>query len=261
MNEEYEIKGHVLRLVQREHQRFSSDRLVHTPNHSSFDLDFSADGQVLRKTLYTYGETIFRSTQCEYDAGGRLTRTEDFDAEGLRIGTSELVYSERQCAWTDRDAAGIITRRGLEEYDGERLIRISSFDSHDKPRTNKIFEYSDNKLARADSQYYLPDGALGERWLTEYDSDGRIARTYSLKADGSPLGDGKYSYEYDGRGRRAKVWTYNEFDASNTASSVTIYEYVDDELGNWIEQCKRHLWRNDSYESKTITTRKLTYHA
>jgi len=152
-------------------------------------------------------------------------------------------------------------RRGLEEYDGERLIRISSFDSDDKPRTNKIFEYSDNRLARADSQYYLADGALGERWLTEYDSDGRIARTYGLKADGSPLGDGKYSFEYDGRGRRAKVWTYNEFDGSNTASSVTIYEYVDDELGNWIEQRKRHLWRNDSYESKNITTRKLTYHA
>lgn len=71
--------------------------------------------------------------------------------------------------------------------------------------------------------------------------------------------DGKYSYEYDGRGREAKVWTYNEFDGSNTLSSVTIYEYVDDEIGNWIEQRKRHLWRNDSYESNGITTRKLSY--
>jgi len=261
MNEEYDIKGHVLRLVQREHQKFSSDRLVHTPNHSSFDLDFSSDGQVLRKTLYTYGEVIFRSTQFGYDAAGRLTRTDDLNGEGLKIGTSELVYSEGQCAWTDRDAAGIITGRGLDEYDGELLLRISSFDSRNMPRRFEFFEYSNNRLAKSDSRYYLPDGALAERWLTDYDSEGRVARTHGLTADGSPLGDGKYRYEYDGMGRRAKVWTYNEFDGSDTASSVTIYEYVDDEHGNWIEQRKRHLWRNDSHESKTVTTRKLTYHA
>jgi YD repeat-containing protein len=260
MNEELDVRGNVLRLEQRTHHKFSSERLARTPNDSSFDLDFSTTGQVLRKTLYTYDETLFRSTQFEYDVAGRLTRTEDFDGARMKIGSSELLYSEGRCAWIDRDATGIIVRRGLEEYVGERLIRVSSFDSHDKPRTNKTFEYSDNRLARANSRYYLPDGTLGERWLTEYDSGGRVVRTYGLKADGSPLGDGKYSYEYDGRGRRAKVWTYNEFDGSNTASSVSIYEYVDDELGNWIEQCKRHLWRNDSYESKTITTRKLTYH-
>jgi len=261
MNEKYDINGHVLRLVQRKHQKFSSDRLVHTPDHCSFDLDFSVNGQVSRKTLYTYGEAVFRSTQFEYDTSGRLTRTDDFNGEGLKIGTSEFVYSEGQCARTERDAAGIITGRGLDEYDGPLLIRISSFDSRDMPRRIKVFEYSNNRLAKSDSRYYLPDGALSERCLTDYDSEGRVARTYGLKADGSPLGDGKYRYQYDGMGRRAKVWTYNEFDGSDTASSVTIYEYVDDELGNWIEQRERDLWRNDSHGSKTITTRKLTYHA
>ena len=113
MNEEYDIKGHVLRLVQRKHQKFSSDRLVHTPNHCSFDLDFSVNGQVSRKTLYTYGEAVFRSTQFGYDTSGRLTRTDDFNGEGLKIGTSELVYSEGKCTWVNRDAAGMITSRGV----------------------------------------------------------------------------------------------------------------------------------------------------
>lgn len=259
MNEEYGIKGPLVRLVQREQQNLSNDRLIQTPNHNSFDLDFSNTGLITRKTLYTYGETVFRVTEFEYDDSGRLTRTEDFDATGTKIGSSELVFSQGACAWTDRDGVGVMTGRGVEDYDGERLISVSTFDSRGTPRTNKTFEYSNNRLAKSDSRYHLPNGALTERWLTDYDSEGRAARTYGLNADGSPRGDGKYRYEYDERGRCGKVWTYNEFDDSTTPSGVSIYEYVDDELGNWIEQRKRHMSRNDSYESTTITTRKLTY--
>jgi hypothetical protein len=259
MNEEYGVKGPLIRLVQREQQKFSNDRFVQTPNHLNFDLDFSDTGLVSRKTLYTYAETVFRVSEFEYDDLGRLTRTVDFDGTGVKIGSSELVYSEGRCAWTDRDGAEIKTGQGVEEYDGERLICISTFDSPGTPRTKKTFEYSNSRLVKSDSRYYLPTGALNERWLTDYDSEGRVAKTYGLNPDGSPLGDGKYSYEYDERGRRAKVWTYNEFDDGTTPSSVSLYEYVDDELGNWIEQRKCHIWRNDSYESRTITTRKLTY--
>jgi hypothetical protein len=124
----------------------------------------------------------------------------------------------------------IITSRGLEEYNGDCLIPISSFD-----------RYSNNSLARSDSRYHVPDGALYEHWLTDYASDARAAGTYSLKADLSPLGDGKYRYEYNGRGRQGKMWTYNEFDGSNMPSRFMIYDYVDDEISNWIEQPQRHL--------------------
>jgi hypothetical protein len=41
---------------------------------------------------------------------------------------------------------------------------------------------------------------------------------------------------------------------------VTIYEYVTDDVGNWIERREFHRWRNDSYHSKGIATRKLTYY-
>jgi hypothetical protein len=41
---------------------------------------------------------------------------------------------------------------------------------------------------------------------------------------------------------------------------VIVYEYVADDFGNWIERREFHRWRNDSYRSKGITTRKPTYY-
>src|SRR5271169_1915394 len=40
------------------------------------------------------------------------------------------------------------------------------------------------------------------------------------------------------------------------AEPAHIYEYVTDDVGNWIERREFHRWRNDSYQSKGITTRK-----
>jgi len=113
---------------------------------------------------------------------------------------------------------------------------------------------------KSESLYYLLDGTVCEHWLADYDSEERIHKTYGLKADGSPLGDGKYLYEYDQEGRRSKIWTFNEFGHDNIATNVTIYEYVNDDIGNWLERHEYHLWRDDSYQSKRLTTRTLTYY-
>jgi hypothetical protein len=37
------------------------------------------------------------------------------------------------------------------------------------------------------------------------------------------------------------MWTYNEFDGSKMPSRFMIYDCVDDEIGDWIEQRQRHL--------------------
>jgi hypothetical protein len=67
--------------------------------------------------------------------------------------------------WVNRDAMGIITRHGVDEYNDASLILGSSFDAQDRPRRVQTFEYLDNRLAKSDSRYYLPDGAMYERWL------------------------------------------------------------------------------------------------
>jgi hypothetical protein len=260
VNENYAVKGCVRRLEQRKRSRDNSEPLNQTLDLWSFDVEFSLSGQVLQKTSYTCGGAVYRSTRFEYDETERLIRTTSFDSTGSGLASSELAYTEGECIWINREAAGIITSRGVDEYSGENLILMSTFDAQGRPRTVKSFEYLDHKLAKSDSRYYLPDGAMYERWLTDYDSQGRVLRTHGLKADGSPLGDGKYRYEYDEEGRIGKVWTFTEFDDDNIASSVTIYQYVNDHRGNWIGRSEFHLWRNDSYQSKTTTTRKLTYY-
>jgi hypothetical protein len=263
MNENYPVKGCVRGLEQRKQRkqaRDNPDPLNQTLDLWSFDVEFSLSGKVLQKTSYTYGGAVYRVTRFEHDEAERLIRTTSFDSTGAGLASSELVYYGRKCMWVNRDAAGITTSRGVDEYDGEHLILASTFDGHDRPKTVKSFEYLDNKLTKSDSRYYLPDGAVYERWLTDYDSQGRVLRTHGLKADGSPLGDGKYLNEYDEEGRLSKTWTFSEFSGDNIATNVTIYQYVNDGRGNWIERSEFHLWRNDSYQSKTTTTRKLTYY-
>jgi|SRR5579859_2975229 len=260
MNETYGTKGCVHRLEQRKHLKFPVDGLDQTPNHDSFDVEFSVTGQVLQEITFNYGGATFRSTRFEYDEAGRLTRTVESDNTGAEVAFSERVYSEGRCTWINRDSTGMITSHGVDEYNGEYLVLLSTFDGQGRPKRVKSFEYLDSKLTKSDSQYYLPDGVMHERWLTDYDSEGRVHRTHGLKADGSALGDGKYLHEYDEEGRISKLWTFNEFDDDDTAGNVTIYQYLNDDRGNWIERREFHIWRKDSYQSKTTTTRKLTYY-
>jgi hypothetical protein len=259
MNEEYGLKGCVQRLEQRRQSRFDTEGLRQVPDHNSFDVEFSFLGQVSQKTFYTHGGVVHGSTHFQYDESRRLIRTEDFDRVGTSVGWSELVYSEQKCEWANHDTAGVITSHGVDEYDGNHLVLTSTFDSEGRRKVIKSFDYSNGRLSKSDSRYLLPDGTLHERWLSDYDLEGRIRGTYGLKSDGSPLGDGKYLHEYEEKGRVNKVWSFNEFGDDNIASKVTVYEYVDDDRGNWIERREFHLWRNDSYRSSTTTTRKLEY--
>lgn len=195
----------------------------------------------------------------EYDEAGRLVRTTICDGTGKQVGSSDLAYSESKCIWVNRDGTGVIAN-GVSEYSGGHLISTRSFDNENRLRTAKSFEYSDGKLAKSESLYYLPDGTVYERWLSSYTSEGRIEGTYGLKADGSPLGDGRYLYEHDQEGRRSKTWTFSEFGNDNIATNVTIYEYVNDQIGNWVERHEYHLWRDDSYQAKRLTMRTFTYY-
>jgi hypothetical protein len=69
MNEEYGLKGYVQRLEQRRQSRFDTESLQQTPDHNSFDVEFSLLGQVLQQTNYTYGGSVYGSLR-----GGRAER-------------------------------------------------------------------------------------------------------------------------------------------------------------------------------------------
>lgn len=261
MNEAFEVKGSVRKLEQRKQRtRDPHDPLEHIPDFASFDAEFSSSGQLILETKYTRSGSVHRVTRSEYDEVGRLVRTASVDGAGNKLGSSELTYAESKCIWVNHDSLGIVAGHGVNEYSGKHLLSTSSFDNENRRRRVKSFEYSGGRLVKSDSFYYLTDGTVCERWLADYDSAGRMHKTYGLKADGSPLGDGKYVYEYNEEGRRTKTWTFSEFGDDNVATNVTIYEYVDDEVGNWIERREYYLWRDDTYQSKRVTTRTLTYY-
>jgi hypothetical protein len=260
MNEAFGVKGCVHKLEQRKQRNQDlQDPLLHVRDLDSYDVEFSASGQVLLETSYTHSGMVDRCTRSEYDETGRLVRTVSVDGSGKHVASSVLTYSESKCIWVNSDAEKV-TANGVSEYSGKHLISTRSFDNENRLRTAKSFEYSEGTLLKSDSLYYLPDGTVYEHWITDYNPEGRIRRTYGLKADGSPLGDGKYIYEYDQEGRRSKILTFNEFADDNVATKVTIYQYVNDETGNWIERLEYHMWRDDSYQSKGLTRRTVSYY-
>jgi hypothetical protein len=145
-------------------------------------------------------------------------------------------------------------------YEENLLLSFASYDGDNLLKREKTFHYAGSELQTSDSRYYLPDGTLVEQWLSSYDPEGRIAETYGLKGDGKPLGDGKYRYEYDSRGRTSRVWTFNDLVPDEAASGIKIYEYETDESGNWIARREFYQSRGDSTWSMKTTTRTFTYY-
>jgi len=259
MNEDYGVKGLVHRLEQR---RPCVPGLEHLLDHNSFDVEFSPSGQVIYLTQYTGAGNVCRSECHSYDESGKLTRSLEFDSAESEAGTTDYDYDSdgKRVSWTRRDKSGTVTGRGVEEYAGKLLVSLVSFRANDLVVRRKTFEYSDDKLVQSVSTYYGPNGEVSERWISTYGEEGRITETFGLKSDGTPLGDGRYIYEYDHEGRASRVLSVNEFADDNEPDHIQRFAYKFDERGNWIERCEYTRFRSDSNWRKTFTTRKLTYY-
>jgi hypothetical protein len=247
MNADFEVKGRV-------RPQFGLDDQL---NPESFDVEFSSTGQVFRHAEYTNALAVLRTSRWIYDGAGQLIRALEYDPSGVEISVSDCEYSEGRRECITRDGTGSVTCRAVEEFVGSHIVRLSSYDGSGKLRKSKLFEYADGKLSESNSKYHGLNGELCEQWMTSYDSAGRVAKTFGLKADGAPLGDGKYAYEYDEQGRRIKVWSFNDFE--DVAIAVTDSEYTNDEHGNWIERVNSYRSVADSTVTKSVTTRHLTY--
>jgi len=258
MNDKYDVKGRVHKLEQRKVWNIG---LEHLPNRDSFDVEFSPSGQILRLTTYNMAGAVVGSEQFVYSDSGKEVRSLEFDSTGRQTNSNDFVHqTEENRVITISETDSKFKGRTVKVYDGSLLLSFASYDGDNLLRTQKTFQYAGSKLQTSDSRYYLPDGKLVEQWLSRYDSEGRIAQTYGLKGDGSPLGDGKYEFEYDSEGRNTRVWTFNDLVPEEPASGIKIYEYATDEAGNWIERREFYQSRGDSTWSMKTTTRKLTYY-
>ncbi len=265
MNETYGVKGRAHKLEQRKARAFSLSELPSLAglrNLDSFDAEFAPSGQILRITNYNMAGNLIEAEHFVYDASGRTIRCIESDETGRETSLTDFVYeSEGRRIVTTRKPSGELLGRIVEEYERGPLTLFSAYDHNGQLKREKSFQYAGSKLHGSDSRYYLPDGTLYEQWISAYDSQGRIASTYGLNAEGKPLGDGKYTYEYDDEGRKSGVWSFNEFTDDNVANAIRIYEYKADSAGNWIERREFHQWRGDSHWTKQVTTRNLTYYS
>jgi len=259
MNENYSVKGPVLKLEQR---KPCVPGLEHLVDYDSFDVEFSPSGQVVHFTQYTGAANVFRSECHSYDQSGKLARTLEFDNAESEVGTTDYEYDSdgKRVGWTRRDKSGAVAGRGVEEYVGNLLASLVLFRANDVLLRRKTFDYSDDKLVRSVSTYYNPNGDVTERSLSSYDSEGRIAETFGLNADGNPLGDGRYIYEYDSEGRKSRVLSFNDSADNNEPNHIQRFVYKFDQRGNWIERCEYSRFTRDSNWQKTVTTRTLTYY-
>jgi hypothetical protein len=256
MNENYDFNGRVHRLKQRKPCQFS---LVHLPNHEAFDVEFSRTGQVLQQTDYTNALEVYRSTRWVYDDSDRLIRTLEFDAAGTQRAVSEFEYSNERRAWTTRNSIGIVTSRGVEEYRGTVLTLLATYDATGKPKRLKFFEYTGGKLSQTVSKYFGADGGIAALSISRFDAMGRVIEAFGLKPDGSPNGDGRYTYEYDREGRKRRVLSYNDLDRTEIPNIASEFAYQSDDQGNWTERTQYQTSRGNSGSTTQITTREFTY--
>jgi hypothetical protein len=258
MNDKYGVKGSVHKLEQRRSWKYG---LKHLPNDESFDIEFSPSGQALQITKYNGEETVIGSERFDYNDSGKIIRSLAFDSEGVEKHNTEFAYpSEESRVAVTRNSSGKVTSQVIEVYKESRLLSFAVFDGKNQRKREKTFQYLENRLFKSNSRFYLPDGSLYEQWMSSYDSEGRLAGTFGLKPDGEPLGDGKYSYEYDIEGRLARVWSFNDLGDDMLANGVKVYEYSSDSRGNWVERREFHQFRGDSEWSNRITTRNFTYY-
>jgi hypothetical protein len=257
MNENYGVKGSVHTLEQRRPWKHGLD---HLQNLQSFDVEFSPAGQVLQRTDYTNAEHIYRSSRFVYDDTGRLVRAVEFDGTGIEVAVYEFEYSEGKRVCIARDARGIVTGRDIDEYDGDLLTVLGTYDASGRPKRLKSFEYAEGKLSKAVSKYYGSGGELLEISISHFGPFGRVIEAFGLTPDGKPTGDGRYVYEYDDVGREHRILSYNDLADTEIPNGIRGFVYRCDERGNWIERDEYHRSRSDSDWTKRITTRRLTYY-
>ncbi len=260
MHDHYGVKGRVRTLQQRKIKIWLLDSgIANCPNHDSFDVHFSPTQQVLLETEYTHSTYIYRHRRHEYDNAQRLSRTIESDASGMETRRFDFEYCDGKCLRTTRDGVGNILSRGASDYVDGSLISSSSYEPDGQPALLTAYEYQGGKVLKKVSKSFYR-GKPGEVWTCHYDSLGRIVETYGLTAEGKPVGDGRYKYEYDEEGRERRILSYDDWSDSNVPNHVRAFRYKCDEQGNWIERIEGSRFRSDKKWKTYKTTRKLTYH-
>lgn len=260
MNEGNPLVGKVKRIEQRSERPALG--LDHLPDLESFDCNLSPSGNVLSKTSYTRGGAVYRVENYHYDERERLVRIEQHKAGGSLVSVTTLQHDEsgREIGWTEHDSDGKVVRRGTKTYSEGGLSKEETFEADGRLIRKRSFYWSEAQLSHSIVEYYGANWECGERWMESYDETGRLLETYGLQADNSPLGDGRYTYEYDSSSRVWKVRSFNDLSQNEEPDSLRVFEYETDPNGNVIEKRVYHHSRGDEHWTGRLIQRAIQFY-
>ncbi len=259
MHDNYDVKGLVHRLEQRLQSVDRLKNLQHLLSFDIFDVEFSPFGQAVHLTNYTRGGKVHRYKRFTYAERGELVSTMEFDDTGKQLCSASFQYDgEGRCVgWTDYDPSGLLTQRCVHLRAGPLLMSSTTSDGEGRAIRQEEFEYIGSKLVASLCRYYRPAGTLAETWPSKYNEAGQPTEIFGLTATGKPLGDGKYTFEYNADGWRTRICYFRESSDDRVPNGVAVFKYETDERGNWIKRHAFHRFRTESRWSETTTSRKL----
>lgn len=225
---------------------------------------FSPEGAVTSMVFYSYsfmdGSLRFRGVT-SYDADGRRTVREDIAPDGSIVGTTTFAYDGEGREVEERvlDETGAETRRVVSAYDGAgnlvaresyrdgELVGRTEYDYDGEGRRIAARRFDDAGTLERETTYTVPDL---EYEMVEYGEDGEIeGRTVVVEGEHGTLSaetflpdgtlDNATYFGYDEAGRivrREDAVTYEVLGEEQRDSSVTVYEYAFDDVGNWVRR-------------------------
>jgi hypothetical protein len=254
----YDVTGPVGTLTQRTANLAALTSLGSNFDPEFYKMEFSVEGLVRAKTRFRGDGEVYDAERFEYDPTGRITRIVVADSAGQLISSTDFEHAANGKRGVTRNPEGVVIRTFADEFEAGRPTLLSSFEADGTSRTRKEFEYRDGRLFRTVASYYAPNDVRFHRWISIFDDRERVQESHGEHVDGSPLGDGKYTYEYRDDGRLWKRSYLNEF--TDEVSSVETYSYFDDTRGNWVEKRGILSWRNKDRPQSSLRTRELSYY-
>jgi hypothetical protein len=203
------------------------------------------------------------------DAAGRPTHQEAYSLSGDFLYRVEIEYHGSEKHISRYDGTGKVVN--------ERVAIVQEKASGDSIRT-----YEKGKLAQTDQVedtpagvktervVYGPDGKVTKRTVTEKDATGERSATVTSAGNSyarikgpadtdivsrGPNG-GRIHFERD---KNDRILTEDHYDRQDQLESHIVYEYTDDDHGNWIRRSGKVL-HNGQQVGTRLMTRTITYY-
>lgn len=194
---------------------------------SFLEAEIITDGQgrIVKESHYLPEEGLDSVTVNEYDEGGRIVSSSQYDFADELIQRNTFTYENGRLV-----RKGCFYGEGSPEYatvyvyEGENLVREDSYNEDEFDYTEKKHVFNDaNQEVKRDE--FNDDGEIIYHTENEYNAEGFLSRR--LREEPMEHDSRTYTFEYDEAGRKTKELVYN-FDEKLIAKTYYVYNEAGD---------------------------------